>query len=64
VFQYRADDAFQLADTMFLDTGLIVSGRRRGLIRLTTGTYYLPDWTPERHEGEFALRMNQRTTEA
>lgn len=63
VFQYRADDAFQIADTIFLDTGLIVSGRRRGLIRLTSGTYYLPDWTPNRHEGEFALRMNQATSD-
>jgi ectoine hydroxylase-related dioxygenase (phytanoyl-CoA dioxygenase family) len=59
-FQYRADDAYQLADTLFLDTGLIVSGRRRELIRMTPGTYFSPDWTPARHEGEFAQKLNQQ----
>jgi ectoine hydroxylase-related dioxygenase (phytanoyl-CoA dioxygenase family) len=63
VFQYRADDAFQIADTVFQDTGLIVSGRRRGMIRMSPATYYSPDWSPERHEGEFALRMNRRASE-
>jgi ectoine hydroxylase-related dioxygenase (phytanoyl-CoA dioxygenase family) len=62
VYQYRADDAYQLADTIFLDTGLLVSGRRRGLMRLTPGIYYSPDWAPERHEGEFALQVNQRAS--
>jgi ectoine hydroxylase-related dioxygenase (phytanoyl-CoA dioxygenase family) len=62
VFQYRADDAYQLADTVFLDTGLVVSGRRREMIRMTPGVYYSPDWTSERHEGEFAQTMNQRTS--
>ena len=33
VFQYRADDAYQLADTVFADTGLVVSGQRRGRVR-------------------------------
>jgi ectoine hydroxylase-related dioxygenase (phytanoyl-CoA dioxygenase family) len=59
-FQYRAADAYQLADTVFLDTGLIVSGRRPELMRLTAGTYFSPDWTPARHEGDFAQKMNEQ----
>ena len=30
VFQYRADDAYQLAGTVWTDTGILMSGRRRG----------------------------------
>ena len=42
VFQYRADDAYQLADHVFADTGTIVSGQRRGLIRCDAGVLPLP----------------------
>jgi ectoine hydroxylase-related dioxygenase (phytanoyl-CoA dioxygenase family) len=42
VFQYRADDAFQLADTVFDDTGTLITGRRRGLVRCDPGTVLLP----------------------
>lgn len=42
VFSYRADDAQQLGDTIFQDTGLVVAGRRRGLTRCETGTWILP----------------------
>ena len=42
VFEYRADDAYQLADRVFADTGRIVSGRRCGRVRCETGLWTLP----------------------
>jgi len=42
VFQYRADNAYQFADTVFADTGLVVSGQRRGKIRCEEGIFALP----------------------
>lgn len=43
VFQYRAADAYQLADRVFEDTGLVVSGTTSPNVRCTTGTYLLPN---------------------
>ena len=37
VYQYRADDAYQLAGTVFKDTGLLISGQRRGNVRCDAG---------------------------
>lgn len=42
VFSYRADDAYQLGDTVFRDTGLVVAGKRKGVIRCEAGTWMLP----------------------
>lgn len=42
VFSYRADDAQQLGDVIFEDTGLVVAGQRHGLTRCETGTWLLP----------------------
>ena len=42
VFQYCADDAHQLADTVFADTGLLVSGEQRGTVRCEDGVWKLP----------------------
>lgn len=42
VFSYRADDAQQLGDTIFADTGLVVAGRRHGVVRCETGRWLLP----------------------
>ncbi|MCE9615395.1 MAG: phytanoyl-CoA dioxygenase family protein [Lentisphaerae bacterium] len=42
VFQYRADDAYQLADQVFPDTGLLVAGKRRGRVRCEPGVWELP----------------------
>ena len=42
VFSYRADDAQQLADTIFRDTGLVVAGRRRGIVRCESISWLLP----------------------
>ena len=42
VFEYRADDAYQLADNVFKDTGILVSGRRRERVRCEEGVFRLP----------------------
>lgn len=42
VFQYRADDAYQLADTVFEDTGLVIHGAQRGVVRCEPATWLLP----------------------
>jgi ectoine hydroxylase-related dioxygenase (phytanoyl-CoA dioxygenase family) len=58
-FQYRADDAHQLADHVFDDTGLVIAGTRRGVVRCTAGTWMLP-----RHHGRvgegFGSAWNQQ----
>lgn len=42
VFQYRADDALQMADGVWRDTGLMVSGERQELVRCEPGVFRLP----------------------
>lgn len=42
VFQYRADDAYQLADGVWDDTGLMICGQRREKVRCDAGTIRLP----------------------
>lgn len=42
VFQYRADDAYQLADGVWSDTGLLVNGMRRERARCDAGVLRLP----------------------
>ena len=42
VFQYRADDAFQLADGVWKDTGIMICGQRRELVRCDAGVLRLP----------------------
>lgn len=69
VFQYRADDAYQLADTVFPDTGLLIAGSRKGQVRCTAGTVRLP-WASRaaghhpygsawNQEGPFAREQNE-----
>ncbi len=65
VFQYRAADAFQLADSVFTDTGLVVSGRRLDQVRCAMGTVHLPRRTGARpfgsawnQEGALARQLN------
>lgn len=66
VFQYRADDAHQLADQVFPDTGLLISGQRRYQVRCEAQTWPLPRsprpqsqcgsaWN---QQGEFAQTLN------
>lgn len=68
VFQYRADDAFQMADGVWSDTGLMVSGTRRERARCDAGVLRLPRSTrypghPFGHawnqEGELARELNE-----
>lgn len=42
VFQYRADDAYQLADAVWADTGLMICGQRRERVRCDVGVVRLP----------------------
>ena len=67
VFQYRADDAFQMADGVWRDTGLMVSGTRRELARCESGVFRLPKSRryPEHpfghawnQQGDFAAEQN------
>lgn len=64
VFSYRADDAHQLADTVFQDTGLVVAGRRKGIVRCESGTWTLPrrtghEYGTAHHQvGEWAESLN------
>lgn len=68
VFQYRADDAFQMADGVWKDTGLMISGQRREHIRCDAGLIRLPKSHryPDRpfgnawhQEGDFARQVNE-----
>jgi phytanoyl-CoA hydroxylase len=64
VFSYRADDALQLGDTIFRDTGLVVCGQRRGIVRCETGSWLLPHRTSHNYGsahhqvGEWAQALN------
>lgn len=57
VFQYRADDAYQLADSVFEDTGILVSGKRRERVRCDAGVMRLPK--RNREEQPFGSIWNQ-----
>lgn len=43
VFSYRACDAHQMADMLFDDTGLIIAGSSKGVVRCDIGTVVLPN---------------------
>ena len=64
VFSYRADDAQQLGDTIFRDTGLVVAGKRRGVVRCESGSWLLPrrkgnDYGNAHHQtGDWAEERN------
>jgi phytanoyl-CoA hydroxylase len=60
VYQYRASDAYQLADTVFVDTGLQVAGSYGGIARCDAGVLQLPRWT----DGSFGSAYNQIGPEA
>ncbi len=62
VFQYRADDAYQLADTVFDDTGTLISGVRRGVVRCAEARWLLP-WRPGWGNG-FGSAWNQEGARA
>ena len=58
VFQYRADDAYQLADNVFKDTGILVSGQRRERVRCEEAVFRLPK-RPGNNEHPFGSAWNQ-----
>ena len=67
VFSYRAADAYQLGDHIFRDTGLMVSGRRRNVVRSESMSWTLPlrriegkkDYGNAYHQtGEWAENLN------
>lgn len=66
VFQYRADDAYQLADNVFKDTGILVSGTRRERVRCEEAVFRLPKRPANEHpfgsawnqDGEIARQRN------
>ena len=47
VFEYRADDAYQISDTVWKDTGLLMCGRRREVVRSEQGHIRLPKQDPK-----------------
>ena len=58
VYQYRADDAYQLADSVFKDTGILVSGKRRERVRCEEGVFRLPK-RPANTDHPFGSAWNQ-----
>jgi phytanoyl-CoA hydroxylase len=61
VFQYRADDAYQLADSVWADTGLLISGQRREHVRCEAATLRLPRSTRDPAQ-PFGGAWNQKGT--
>ena len=59
VFQYRADDAYQLADNVWDDTGVLICGERREHARCDAGVLRLP--RSKRYPGHpFGAAWNQK----
>ncbi|WP_308637615.1 phytanoyl-CoA dioxygenase family protein [Paenibacillus silvisoli] len=46
VISYRADDAYQLADNLFNDTGIMVCGQRKEIVRCEPAVYRMPKRRP------------------
>ena len=57
VFQYRAADAYQLADNLWEDGGLVVRGEASATVRCEPGTFVLPRYAPAR--GGLIAAQNQ-----
>ena len=47
VFEYRADDAYQISDKVWKDTGLLMCGKRKEHVRCEPGIIRLPKQNPE-----------------
>ncbi len=47
VFEYRTDDAYQISDTIWKDTGLLMCGQRREVVRCEPGLIRLPKQDPK-----------------
>jgi ectoine hydroxylase-related dioxygenase (phytanoyl-CoA dioxygenase family) len=67
VFQYRAADAYQLADNLWADDGLLIRGKRTDKVRCEAATFQLPrskHRDPQfgniwRQESDWAKKMNE-----
>lgn len=59
VLNYRAADAYQLADMAFIDTGMMVSGRYRGTARCEAMTLRLPRFPETWSRGRHGSAWNQ-----
>ena len=58
VFSYRADDAHQLADSVFRDTGLVVAGKRKGFVRCESIAWPLPK-RPNKEKRDYGNAFHQ-----
>ncbi len=64
VFSYRADDAHQLADHIFDDTGMMIAGSRRGVVRCEAGRYLLPAAAAKHRPNLFGSAWHQQGSRA
>jgi phytanoyl-CoA hydroxylase len=60
VFSYRADDAYQLGDDVFDDTGLVIAGARRGVVRCEAARFLLPMSNSPYRPNVFGTAWNQQ----
>ncbi|MBA2479641.1 MAG: phytanoyl-CoA dioxygenase family protein, partial [Planctomycetes bacterium] len=60
VYSYRADDAYQLGDDVFDDTGLVVAGVRRGVVRCENARFLLPLSNSPHRPNVFGTAWNQQ----
>jgi len=68
VFQYRASDAYQLADNLWEDGGLLICGKPSDQVRCESAVFRLPRFrhrTPHygsiwRQESDWSKEMNEK----
>lgn len=59
VFQYRAADSYQLADHVWEDTGLLISGKKSDTIRCAEGSLLLPRFGNKSESNPYGSAWNQ-----
>lgn len=64
VFQYRAADAYQLADNVWEDTGLLISGTKSETVRCVESSFLLPRFGNKPAENPYGNAWNQRGRKA
>jgi len=58
-FAYRAADSYQLADDLWSETGMVVHGAYRGVVRCDGSSMKLPRIRPGTPRGDFGTAWNQ-----
>jgi phytanoyl-CoA hydroxylase len=58
-FAYRAADAMQLGDMIWSETGLVINGAQRGIVRCDPHPIRLPRFAEEMQRGERGTAWNQ-----